>query len=110
MAEPLASKILLGLGSLLIQEIGPASEVKKELRKIEESLSTVNAVLLDAEMKGSMNHEVKDWLRKLKDVAYDAEDVLDEFATEALRQKVELPNNMVSKQVTSTPADVPSIF
>ncbi|XP_042487834.1 putative disease resistance protein RGA3 isoform X2 [Macadamia integrifolia] len=50
-------------------------------------------------MKVAMNHEVKDWLRKLKDVAYDIEDVLDEFATEALRQKVELPNNMIVKQV-----------
>ncbi|XP_043693318.1 disease resistance protein RGA2-like [Telopea speciosissima] len=95
----LATKILEGLGSLLIQEIGLASGVKKELSKLKDSLSTINAILLDAETKGSMSHAVRDWLRKLKEVAYDAEDVLDEFATEILRQKVEFRNNnMVVKQ------------
>ncbi|XP_042513740.1 putative disease resistance protein RGA3 [Macadamia integrifolia] len=95
----LAAKILQDLGSLLVSEIELASRVKKELRKLEGSLSAINAILLDAETKGAMNHAVKDWLRKLKDVAYDAEDVFDEFATELLRQKVELPKSMVVKQV-----------
>ncbi|XP_043694473.1 putative disease resistance protein RGA4 [Telopea speciosissima] len=93
----LAGKIILGLGSPLIQEIGLASGVKKELRKLEDSLTAIKAILSDAEKMGATNDTVKDWLRKLKDVVYDAEDVLDEFATEALRgQKVgELPNNIV---------------
>ncbi len=32
---------------------------------------------------------MKLWLEELEDVAYDAEDELDEFATEALRWKLE---------------------
>ena len=33
---------------------------------------------------------VKLWLQKLEDVAYEADDVLDEFAYENLRQKIEV--------------------
>ncbi|XP_043693316.1 putative disease resistance protein RGA4 [Telopea speciosissima] len=103
----LATKILEGLDSLLIQEIGLESgELKQELSKLKNCLSTTNAILLDAEKKGAMNDVVKDWLRKVMDVAYDVEDVLDEFATEALRKKVMPPNNnnnnnnvVVAKQV-----------
>ncbi|KAF2307991.1 hypothetical protein GH714_034136 [Hevea brasiliensis] len=40
---------------------------------------TIKAVLLDAEEKQVTNNDVRVWLIKLKDVLYDAEDVLDEF-------------------------------
>ncbi|XP_043693333.1 putative disease resistance protein RGA3 [Telopea speciosissima] len=95
----LASKIIEVLGTLLVQEIGLASGAKKELSKLKDSLSTINAILLDADTKGATSHRVKNWLGRLKDVVYDAEDLVDELATEALRQKMELPNNMVAKQV-----------
>ncbi|XP_042485007.1 putative disease resistance protein RGA3 [Macadamia integrifolia] len=95
----LAPKILKDLGSLLIQEIGTVLGLEKELSKLKASLSTIDAILSDAEKKGATNEVVKDWLRKLKDVAYDTEDVLDAIATEALRQKLELPSNIVLKQV-----------
>ncbi|KAJ4978631.1 hypothetical protein NE237_009411 [Protea cynaroides] len=94
----LAGTIVEGLGNLLVKEIGVASGVKRELRKLEESLSKIKAILLDAEKKSAMDNVVKDWLKKLNEIAYDAEDVLDEFATEALRRRVELPNNILLKQ------------
>ncbi|KAK9911596.1 hypothetical protein M0R45_035492 [Rubus argutus] len=61
-------------------------DVEKVLQK---KLLSVNHILDDAEGKQLYNHTVKDWLIELKEAVYDAEDLLQEIKTEALRQKME---------------------
>ncbi|CAN6576058.1 unnamed protein product [Malus baccata var. baccata] len=51
-------------------------------------MSTIKGVLLDAEEKQANNKELRSWLRQVKNVFLDAEDVLDEFDCEALRKQV----------------------
>ncbi|XP_048131439.1 putative disease resistance protein RGA1 [Rhodamnia argentea] len=51
-------------------------------------MDTITAVLLDAEEQQAKNHRLQLWLRRLRDVLYDAEDVLDELKCEALRKRV----------------------
>uniref|UniRef100_A0A2N9FX34 NB-ARC domain-containing protein n=1 Tax=Fagus sylvatica TaxID=28930 RepID=A0A2N9FX34_FAGSY len=58
------------------------------LKKWKTTLPTIRAVLDDAEEKQVKNSSVKIWLDELEDLAYDADDILDEFATEALRRKL----------------------
>uniref|UniRef100_A0A7N2M525 Disease resistance protein RGA3 n=1 Tax=Quercus lobata TaxID=97700 RepID=A0A7N2M525_QUELO len=84
----LGMKVLEVVGSLALQEIKLACGVKAELENLKSTVSTIQAVLLDAEKQGSHNNEVKDWLKKLRDVFLDADDVLDDFSTEALQHKV----------------------
>ncbi|KAJ6867327.1 disease resistance protein RGA1 [Populus alba x Populus x berolinensis] len=48
---------------------------------------TVQAVLKDAEEKQWKDEAIRIWLTHLKDAAYDADDVLDEFAIEAKRRR-----------------------
>ncbi|TKY53596.1 putative disease resistance RPP13 protein 1 [Spatholobus suberectus] len=55
-------------------------QLLKELKII---LLSVNAVLNDAEEKQMNNEAVKEWLEELKDVAFAAEDLLDEIFTDA---------------------------
>ena len=62
--------------------------VESDLERLEKTLSTVKAVLLDAEEQQVHNQELTIWLGKLKEVFYDAQDVLDEFECEALRRQV----------------------
>ncbi|KAK4566336.1 hypothetical protein RGQ29_002545 [Quercus rubra] len=57
----------------------------------------IQAVLADAERRQVGEERVKLWLQRLKDVAYDADDVLDELAYELLRRKVEIQNQMKRK-------------
>uniref|UniRef100_A0A2N9F111 Rx N-terminal domain-containing protein n=1 Tax=Fagus sylvatica TaxID=28930 RepID=A0A2N9F111_FAGSY len=57
-----------------------------EFEKIKNTVSTIRAVLLDAAEQQSHNHQVRDWLEKLKDAVYDADDLLGEFSTEAMRE------------------------
>ena len=49
----------------------------------------VKGVLNDAEAKQITDSDVSDWVDELKDVVYDAEDLLDDIATEALLCKIE---------------------
>ncbi|KAK8614415.1 hypothetical protein V6N13_122771 [Hibiscus sabdariffa] len=60
---------------------------KKELKKWEKTLRSIDAVLADAEEKQVTNRNVKIWLEDLKVLADDANNVLDEFAYEELRRK-----------------------
>nr|XP_019710397.1 putative disease resistance protein RGA1 [Elaeis guineensis] len=66
------------------------STLFKELKKLESTLSTIQAVLQDAEEKQVKNEALKKWLADLKDAAYDTEDILDEFNCEVLRQRAEI--------------------
>ena len=52
-------------------------------------LLEVQAVLNDAEAKQITNLAVKDWVDELKDSVYDAEDLVNDITTEALRRKME---------------------
>ena len=77
------------------------------LKKLKRKLLTVHSVLDDAEAKQITNLAVREWMDELKVVVYDAEDVLDEIATEDLRRKIEAGNSQTSMS-TST-FDVQSI-
>ncbi|XP_058215819.1 putative disease resistance RPP13-like protein 1 [Rhododendron vialii] len=68
------------------------------LLKWKRMLEQVEAVVADAEEKQVTDRGVNLWLEDLEDLSYDMDDVLDEFATEALRQKVmEVPRASTSK-------------
>ncbi|XP_058204529.1 putative disease resistance protein RGA4 isoform X1 [Rhododendron vialii] len=91
----LAKEILLKLGSTALQQVGLAWGVKKELRKLENKISTIRNVLLSAEEEQMRNPAVKGWLQRLKLVFYDADDLLDEVATETLRRQMKTHKSMV---------------
>jgi GTPase SAR1 family protein len=60
------------------------------LKKFKTTFLTLNVVFEDAEeLQVSQKPAVKEWLDELKDAIYDAEDVLDEIATEALLSELD---------------------
>ncbi|XP_059440906.1 putative disease resistance RPP13-like protein 1 [Corylus avellana] len=63
----------------------------EKLNKWKHTLEGIQAVLDDADGKQhdeKQSRAVKLWLDDLRDLAYDVEDILDEFATEALQRKL----------------------
>ncbi|WKA02269.1 hypothetical protein VitviT2T_020480 [Vitis vinifera] len=63
------------------------------LIKLETTLQVIYAVLDDAEEKQAENDpHVKNWLDKVRDAAYDAEDILEEIAIDALESRNKVPN------------------
>ncbi|KAL1072916.1 hypothetical protein V6Z11_D11G185500 [Gossypium hirsutum] len=93
----LVSTILGNLNSLALREFEIASNLETDLQDLESTLSTIQAVLQDAEQKQWRSEAVRNWLRKLKDIAYDADDLLDEFAAKAFLWKAR--ENMSSKRL-----------
>ncbi|KAJ1388215.1 P-loop containing nucleoside triphosphate hydrolase [Sesbania bispinosa] len=59
------------------------------LEKLKTTLLSLQAVLNDAEEKQMTDPYVKEWLDKLRDIVAEADNLLDEINTEALRCKVE---------------------
>ncbi|KAG6655221.1 putative disease resistance RPP13-like protein 1 [Carya illinoinensis] len=83
--------------------------LEKKLDKWRDTMSTIQKVLGDAEEKElhSENTAVKEWLEDLKDLAYDVEDVLDEFATQASRRKLKGKNQATTSKVRNL---IPAYF
>ena len=93
----LVRKIIEKLGSTTFDEIGSIWGVKDEFQKLKNTVSTIQAVLQDAEEQQDKNHQVRDWLMKLRDAIYDADDLLSDFSTEDLRQRVMGGDKMAKK-------------
>jgi hypothetical protein len=96
----IAEGIIKSLGSPALQEIGLLWGFKDELQKLKNTVSTIKNVLLDAEEKQAHSYEVRDWLEKLKDAMYDADDLLDDCSTQLLRRQV-MTQDKKAKQVTT---------
>ncbi|KAH1074557.1 hypothetical protein J1N35_026885 [Gossypium stocksii] len=89
--SPIVSKLTETVATLINEEFAAIKGAKKELEKLSSNLITIAAVLEDAEKKqmdAACGRSLKAWLSKLKDIAFDVEDILDSFATEAHLSKV----------------------
>ncbi|XP_031282878.1 putative disease resistance RPP13-like protein 1 [Pistacia vera] len=76
------------LASRELLQLALQDDVLSELEKWGTRWSYIDALLIDAEEKQLTNRAVKMWLDDLQDLAYDVEDILDEFDTHALELKI----------------------
>ncbi|XP_075674209.1 putative disease resistance protein RGA4 [Castanea sativa] len=89
-------KIIESLGSSTLKQIGSIWGVKDGLKKMNNTVLAIQAVLKDAEQQ-VQNNQDKDWLMKLRDAAFDADDLLSEFSTHVLQQKAMGGDKMANK-------------
>ncbi|XVF78764.1 hypothetical protein PTKIN_Ptkin14bG0162200 [Pterospermum kingtungense] len=79
-------KLLLDkLVSSALNFVADYRQVHEQLKEWKSKLPCLQAVLNDAEEKQIKDEGVKNWLADVQDFAYDVDDILDEFAYEALR-------------------------
>lgn len=78
--EKLTSPELL----VFLQREGLSSKIKT----LTDNLKMIHTLLHDAELKQLSNNKVEKWLDELQDLAYDMEDILDEFETDVLEKKL----------------------
>ncbi|KAA3480092.1 disease resistance protein RGA2-like [Gossypium australe] len=92
MAETFIGAVLEGIVSKVISVTAELTKLawgfKEELTKLRDGLQMIEVFVQDE------NNSVKLWLQRLKDVAYEADDVLDEFSYEILRSKVEIQSQI----------------
>ncbi|RVW92948.1 putative disease resistance RPP13-like protein 1 [Vitis vinifera] len=75
--------------------------IHSQLKKWETQLFNIREVLNDAEDKQIASSSVKVWLAELRILAYDMEDILDEFNTEMLRRKLAVQPQAAAAATTS---------
>ncbi|KAG6772935.1 hypothetical protein POTOM_024365 [Populus tomentosa] len=95
----IAEEIIKTLGSLTAQEVALWWGLKDQLRKLNDTVTSIKAVIQDAEEQAQkQNHQIEVWLKKLREAVYDAEDLLDDFSTQVLRKQL-MPGKRVSRKV-----------
>ncbi|XP_016646883.1 PREDICTED: disease resistance protein RGA2-like [Prunus mume] len=103
--------ILNKLASLAAQEISLFRGFKRELTKLRQSLLAIQDFLGDvAHQPQQRGKAVEEWVRKLKDIADDADNVLDEINYEDLRSQVELSNQKRKKVLNFISSSNPHLF
>lgn len=93
----MAEAVVSALMEVLFQKIASqifekngllGGSTKKEMLNLQSTLSTIQAVLQDVEDRQMKEKALKNWLVKLKDSVYEADDLLDDYLTELLCHKV----------------------
>ncbi|PUZ65429.1 hypothetical protein GQ55_3G222000 [Panicum hallii var. hallii] len=98
---PIGEAVLSAFMQVLFEKVITAAigelkfppDVKEELQNLSSSLSTIQAHVEDAEERQLKDKAARSWLAKLKEVAYEMDDLLDEYAAEALQSKLGGPSN-----------------
>ncbi|KAJ9692781.1 hypothetical protein PVL29_011732 [Vitis rotundifolia] len=106
MADALVSIVLERLTSVVEQQIHEQVSlvlgVDSEIESLKSTLGSVRYVLEDAERRQVKEKSVQGWLKRLKDMAYEMEDVLDEWSIAILQFQMEgVENASTSKKKVS---------
>ncbi|RWR73632.1 putative disease resistance protein RGA1 [Cinnamomum micranthum f. kanehirae] len=81
--EAIVSFVVEQLGNLMKDEVGLSIDVKKEVEKLHSKFTAIRARLRKAEKQQFTDETVRDWLRKIKEVVYEVDNILDEWRTDA---------------------------
>ncbi|GLT37347.1 hypothetical protein SLA2020_116690 [Shorea laevis] len=108
--DPIVDATISKVISAATQQINLAVGWKVELRRLCNKLTMIRAVLQDADRRQVEDSAVKLWLENLREVAREAEDLLDEVVYERLKQEVQIQKQMKKKVCLFFTFSTPFIF
>ncbi|XP_020086771.1 putative disease resistance protein RGA3 [Ananas comosus] len=113
MADVVASDVLNSLLDRLrdriTNEFGQLMDVGTELKKLAGTLSAIRDVLEDAEGRQVQERALRGWLRRLKDVAYDIDDLLDEDLAKNRKRSLTDPESSTTSWMMGTVSNLLSL-
>ncbi|PRQ58676.1 putative P-loop containing nucleoside triphosphate hydrolase [Rosa chinensis] len=96
MAEALVSVLLERLATITMDkflgELKMVTGVEEAVTTLTRNLKAIQAVLKNAEARQAVEADVGHWLNELKEVSHEMDNVLDEWSTQVLKQKMEGEN------------------
>ncbi|CAL5193439.1 unnamed protein product [Lathyrus oleraceus] len=95
----IANSLLRKLASYAYEEASQAYGVYEDLQEFKDTLSIVRGLLLDAEYKKDQKHGLREWMRQIQNICYDAEDVFDGFEFQHKRKQVVRASNKTRTKV-----------
>jgi hypothetical protein len=87
------------LASVDIGNYFGGNKLDELVKELDIKLNSINHVLEEAEIKQFQNTHVKEWLYELKHVVYEADQILDEIATDAMLKKMKAESEPVTTTV-----------
>uniref|UniRef100_A0A803NI97 Disease resistance N-terminal domain-containing protein n=1 Tax=Cannabis sativa TaxID=3483 RepID=A0A803NI97_CANSA len=100
-----AQSIIRSLATAALKEMGQPWGLKQQLQELRDTMSAMEAVLRDAEDQHASSHQAIDWVSKLEDTLYKADDLVDAIGTEALGRRVRFGGKN-----SNTNVDLPTLF
>ncbi|KAL4604416.1 hypothetical protein ACB092_10G192200 [Castanea dentata] len=82
--SPLLQVVFDKLATPFLEEITNIFGFKEDLKKLLRTVRAIQTVLKDAEERQLTDRALRNWLTELKEVAYEAEDLLDECSPEVM--------------------------
>ncbi|GAU20902.1 hypothetical protein TSUD_120940 [Trifolium subterraneum] len=89
------------LASIDIIDYFGGNKLDDLVKQLDIKLNSINYVLEEAEIKQYQSTHVKKWLDELKHVLYEADQILDEIATDAMLKKMKAESEPVTTSVLS---------
>ncbi|KAL7098331.1 hypothetical protein ACP275_09G010600 [Erythranthe tilingii] len=87
MADAAVEFLLENLQQLLLYHAHLISDAKNQVEKLEKDLRLFKAFLKDSTKKRRKDDSLRELVRQIRDVVYEAEDVIDAFVTQAAESK-----------------------
>ncbi|GER56742.1 NBS-LRR type resistance protein [Striga asiatica] len=87
MADAAVEFLLENLKHLLLTKAELISSAKSQVERLEKDLRLFNAFLKDSTKKRRKDRRLQELVRQIRDVVYEAEDVIDAFVTQATETK-----------------------
>nr|AGT75396.1 CC-NBS-LRR disease resistance protein [Cicer arietinum] len=84
----LLTNVLDRLVTSAFHNISMAKNMHSDLSNLQNTLTIINAFIIDAENKQTLNNSISLWLNHLKHALFDARDILDEIECQSLRNQV----------------------
>ncbi|KAF7046060.1 hypothetical protein CFC21_055111 [Triticum aestivum] len=114
MAESLLLPLVRGVAGkaadALVEAMTRMCGLNDDRRTLERHLLAVVCKLNNAEERSETNIYVKSWMKELKSVAYEADDVLDDFQYEALRRQSKISKSTTRKVLSYVTPHSPLLF
>ncbi|KAI3454371.1 hypothetical protein Pfo_011034 [Paulownia fortunei] len=87
MADAAVEFLLENLQQLLLYHAHLISDAKNQVEKLEKDLRLFKAFLRDSTKKRRKDESLRELVRQIRDVVYEAEDIIDAFVTQAAESK-----------------------
>ncbi|CDP16903.1 unnamed protein product [Coffea canephora] len=81
MADPALSFVIERTGDLLIQKIVFLKDVRRQVERLRNDLVRMRCFLKDADQRQDEEERIRHWVSEIRDAAYDAEDIIEIFAS-----------------------------
>uniref|UniRef100_A0A2N9E741 Rx N-terminal domain-containing protein n=1 Tax=Fagus sylvatica TaxID=28930 RepID=A0A2N9E741_FAGSY len=106
MADGAVNFLLDKLTSILLQKASLLGDAHNEIKEIKDELESMRSFLKDAERRIERSELVETWVSQVREVAYEVEDIIDEFMHHKDREKHKSGFKGITNEIVHFPKNI----